>query len=146
MVDGLALAELGLIVILLVALIPVIWLVARRRWLATSGWVFDCSLREAKAAPSSNWMLGVARLSGEDMEWYRVFSVSFRPKVTLRRGQVHVVTTRILEADERALLFDAERVAVLHGGAGDVELAMAPDRMTAFLSWLEAAPPGSTYS
>lgn len=143
MPDGLTLAELGLVVVLLAALIPVIWLIARRRWLASSGWVFDCSLRQLHGS-TGPWMLGVARLNGELMEWYRVFSVSLRPKVTVRRGQVHVVTTRAPRPEERSQLVEAERVAVL-GGADDVEVAMAPDRMTAFLSWLEAAPPGSSY-
>lgn len=146
MVDGLTLAELGLVVLLLAALAPVVWLVARRRWLASSGWVFDCSLRAPATTPSPKWMLGVARLNGENMEWYRVFSASLRPKYTIRRGQVHVVMTRVLSPDERALLFDQERVALLRGGAGDIELAMAPDRMTALLSWLESSPPGSTYA
>ncbi|MGH6656074.1 MAG: DUF2550 family protein, partial [Actinocrinis sp.] len=31
-------------------------------------------------------------------------------------------------------------------GAGLVELAMSPDALTGFLSWLEAAPPGQNVS
>jgi len=143
--DGLTLAELTLAVLLVAALIPVVWLIARRRWLARSGWVFDCSLRSAIMTPST-WMLGVVRLNGELVEWYRVFSWSLRPKVTLRRGQAQPTASRVLEPAERALLVDQDRVVQLTDPEGrSVELAMALARMTAFLSWLEAAPPGSGY-
>ena len=103
MADGLTLAELTLAVLLVAALIPVVWLIGRRRWLARSGWVFDCSLRSAIMTPST-WMLGVVRLNGELVEWYRVFSWSLRPKVTLRRGQAQPTASRVLEPAERALL------------------------------------------
>ena len=144
MPDGVTVAEVVLACVLLMALVPVVWLVARRRWLSHSGWVFDCSLRRSDTT-SSSWMLGVARLNGELIEWYRVFSWSLRPKYVLRRGETQVSSTRVLDPDERALLFDQERVVVLEGEGVSVELAMAPARMTAFLSWLEAAPPGAAY-
>lgn len=144
MPHGLAVAEVVLACILLIALVPVVWLVARRRWLAHAGWVFDCSLRRSDATPGS-WMLGVARLNGEAIEWYRVFSWSLRPKYVLRRGETQVSASRVLDPDERALLFDQERVVGLEGDGLRVELAMAPPRMTAFLSWLESAPPGASY-
>jgi hypothetical protein len=143
--DGLTLAELALAVALVVALVPIVLLVARRRWLARSGWVFDCSLRRPGMTPRSRWMLGVARLNGELIEWYRVFSWSLRPKVSLRRQDTRASRVRMLLPDERALLFDQERVATLESDEERVELAMDPDRMTAFLSWLEAAPPGVGY-
>ncbi len=144
MVDGLTVAELVLACLIVVTLVPILGLVARRRWLASRGWVFECSLRMADTTPSS-WMLGVVRLNGEDLEWYRVFSASLRPRVVLRRGSTHVRTTRFLYPDERALLVEQERVAVLEGGGRTVELAMSPTRETALLSWLEAAPPGLGY-
>lgn len=145
MADGLTLAEIALVCVLVIALLPVVWLVARRRWLAHRGWVFDCSLRLVDTTPSPSWMLGVARLNGELLEWYRVFSWSLRPKFVLRRGSAQVASTRVLFADERALLFDQDRVAVLRGDGPAVEVAMTPDRMTAFLSWFESAPPGGGY-
>jgi len=143
--DGLTLAEIVLACVLVVVLVPVLWLVARRRWLARSGWVFDCSLRVLDGAPGSAWMLGVARLNGDLIEWYRVYSWSLRPKVSLHRGQTRVASTRAAEPAERALLYDQDRVAELCGESVSVEVAMVPDRMTAFLSWLESAAPGQSY-
>lgn len=145
MIDGLAVAEVILAALLVVTLVPVIWLVARRRWLAHSGWVFDCALRTVEGPGTSAWMLGVARLNGELIEWYRVFSWSLRPKFTLRRSRTRVESTRTLAPEERADLYDQERVAALRSEGRVVEVAMVPDRMTAFLSWLESAPPGADY-
>lgn len=39
-VDGLAIVELVLVVVVLAALVPVLALVVRRRWLSQQGWVF----------------------------------------------------------------------------------------------------------
>jgi len=143
--DGLTLAEIVLGCALVVVLVPVIWLVARRRWLARSGWVFDCSLRILGGSTGSAWMLGVARFNGDLIEWYRVYSWSLRPKVSLHRGQTRVASTRAARAEERALLYDQDRVAELRSDSKAVEVAMVPGRMTAFLSWLESAAPGQSY-
>lgn len=145
MADGFTLAEIVLACVLVVVLVPVIWLVARRRWLSRTGWVFDCSLRVLDDAQGGAWMLGVARLNGDLVEWYRVYSWSLRPRVTLRRGRTRVVGLRDADGPERALLYDQDRVAELHGDSEAVEMAMVGDRMTAFLSWLESAAPGQGY-
>lgn len=144
MPDGLTLAEGLVVLVLLAALIPVMLLVARRRWLSRAVWVFDCSLRLAGATPGS-WMLGVARLNGELIEWYRVFSWSLFPKITLSRGNTSVRATRGWNTDERAELVDQGRIVALSDGSTSVELAMSDERMTAFLAWIEAAPPGLGY-
>ncbi len=143
--DGLAVVELVLVLVVLAALIPVVLLVARRRWLGQQGWVFDCSLRRLEATPSSTWTLGVARFNGETVEWYRVFSWSLRPALTFTRGETQVVTTRDATEGERPVLADQQRVAQLRGAGHPVEVAMVPASMTAFLSWLESAPPGFGY-
>lgn len=133
---------LGLVVALL---LPVIGLVVRRRWLSLRGWVFDCSLRYAGTASTGGWMLGVACLAGERFEWYRVFSLSLRPRVCLARGGSQVSSTREPTSTEAASLYDQGRIAVLDGGQDQVEIALAPRDMTAFLSWIEASPPGVRY-
>jgi len=144
-VDGLAIVELVLVVVVLAALVPVLALVVRRRWLSQQGWVFDCSLRRLESTPSSTWTLGVARFNGENLEWYRVFAWSLKPFLTFTRGQTHVVATRDASASERPILADQQRVAQLKGGGVNVEVATVPASMTALLSWLESAPPGFGY-
>nr|NLI50638.1 DUF2550 family protein [Propionibacterium sp.] len=145
MVDGLAVVELVLVLVVVAALVPVALLVARRRWLSQKGWVFDCSVRRLEATPSSSWTLGVARFNGETVEWYRVFSWSLRPALTFTRGATQVVATRDATDGERPVLADQQRIAQLRGGGAAIEVAMVPASMTAFLSWLESAPPGFGY-
>ncbi|WP_040162550.1 DUF2550 domain-containing protein [Nigerium massiliense] len=140
----------ALLVVLAVALLllPVLGLIVRGRWLAKQGWVFDCSLRSA-GETSTGWMLGVARLVGDRFEWYRVFSLSLRPRFTVRRVDAYVASTREPTRAEVASLYDQGRIAAvdsIRGGSTDrVEVALAPRDMTAFLSWFEASPPGLGY-
>lgn len=131
---------------LVVALIPVLWIIVRRRWLSARGWVFDCSLAIPSTTPSTRWMLGVARINGDRFEWYRVYSWSLRPRVAFSRSDNQVLTTRQSEEDESAALYDQERVSTVDGPRGRTDLAMSPRDMTAFLSWMEASPPGQNYS
>lgn len=136
---------IALAVIVVGLIVPLVWMVARRRWLSTRGWTFDCSLRFADAAPGSGWMLGVARYSGETVEWYRVYSWSLVPRVRLSRGESHVLATREPDAAEAGFLYEDQRIAELGGANAGVCLAMSRQDMTAFLSWMEAALPGQQF-
>lgn len=55
----------------------------RRRLIQRSGGTFDCSLRLAdvkEELPSGKgWIYGVARYSGDSIEWFRVFSYAPDP-------------------------------------------------------------------
>jgi len=144
--DGwLGVAEiLGLLVLLLVLMLAVLAL--RRRWLARQGGTFECSLRLHHKAPSTGWVLGVARYRDGRLEWFRFFSYSWRPRKSFCRDAVRVLETRdpgpveavALYADQRVLRFEMADQA----GPGQWELAMSPGSLTGLLSWLEAAPPG----
>lgn len=120
------------------ALVPVIWLIVRRRWLAGRGRVFECSLRR----PGAGWTLGVARFRGNDLEWYRVFSLSLRPRVIFHRHETSVVSVRPPTAAEASELYDGHVVTELGGRHAGFLLAMARPDLTAFSSWTEAGAPG----
>ncbi|WP_338896038.1 DUF2550 domain-containing protein [Streptomyces sp. TG1A-60] len=121
----------------------------RRRLIQRSGGTFDCSLRwDAPEKPGKGdengkgWGYGVARYNGDRIEWYRVFSYSFRPRRVLERSAIEVAGRRTPEGEEElALLSDAVVLACQHRGTR-LELAMSEDALTGFLAWLEAAPPG----
>lgn len=119
----------------------------RRRLIQRSGGTFDCSLRwnapEPGAEPSGKgWVYGVARYSGDRVEWFRVFSYAPRPRRALERASIEVLERRTPKGEEElALLSDAVVLACLHSGTR-LELAMSEDALTGFLAWLEAAPPG----
>jgi hypothetical protein len=118
----------------------------RRRLIQRSGGTFDCSLRLAGAAGSEpsgkGWIYGVARYSGDRVEWFRVFSYAPRPRRVLERSAIEVLHRREPQGQEElALLSDSVVLVCEHKGLR-LELAMSDDALTGFLAWLEAAPPG----
>ncbi|MEU9989931.1 DUF2550 domain-containing protein [Streptomyces sp. NPDC007971] len=140
----LALTVCGIVVALVVVGLFLFGL--RRRLIQRSGGTFDCSLRwdvaEKPDANGKGWSYGVARYSGDRIEWYRVFSYAPRPRRILERSQIEVAGRRLPEGEEEmALLSDAVVLACTHRGTR-LELAMSEDALTGFLAWLEAAPPG----
>jgi Protein of unknown function (DUF2550) len=139
----------------------------RRRLIQRSGGTFDCSVRlrvpvvlplpEPSAEPGEDeehapphaaepsgkgWVFGVARYSGDRIEWFRVFSYAPRPRRVLERSEIEVLHRRTPQGQEElALLSGALVLTCRHRGAL-LELAMSEDALTGFLAWLEAAPPG----
>lgn len=144
---GLELAVSALAVLVLALVV----LAVRRRWLARKGGTFECSLRLSATTPGTGWVLGVARYSGEMLEWYRFFSYRPGPKKSFPRYRVRVLTSRAPDAVEAVSLYSGQQVVQLEERATDPrldrpaeqwELAMSGDSLTGLMSWLEAAPPG----
>ncbi|MEU7021642.1 DUF2550 domain-containing protein [Streptomyces sp. NPDC046203] len=140
----LALLVCGLVVALLVIGLFVFGL--RRRLIQRAGGTFDCSLRwdvaEERDPTGKGWVYGVARYSGDEIAWFRVFSYAPRPKRILERSAIEVLARRSPEGEEElALLSDSVIQACVVRGTR-LELAMSEDALTGFLAWLEAAPPG----
>lgn len=132
--------------LLAAALLGLFLIGLRRRLIQRPGGTFDCSLRLApgqEAEPTGKgWVYGVARYSGDRVEWFRVFSYAFRPRRVLERPAIEVKGRRQPEgSEELALLSDAVVLSCSHRGV-HLELAMSDDALTGFLAWLEAAPPG----
>ncbi len=127
------------------ALLAFAWMMLRRRLIARRGAVFDCSVRLSTTTPGSGWVLGVARYSGEWLEWYRLVDLALAPRLRWERARTVVVGQRAPSAVEAVVLRDGQQVAELEQRRTDrstVEVAMAPEALTGLLSWLEAAPPG----
>jgi hypothetical protein len=147
MLDGaLGIVEL-LVALVLLAVLSLVVLAARRRWLARQGGTFECSLRLDTATPGSGWVLGVARYDGGLLQWFRFFSYDWRPRKQFVRSGVRVLETRDPSAAEAVSLYAEQRIVRFEvTGANDAteqwDLAMSPGSLTGLLSWLEAAPPG----
>ena len=79
------------------------------------------------------WVYGVARYSGDRVEWFRVFSYAPRPRRVLDRPDIEVQRTarRPQGSEELALLSDAVVLACTHRGT-QLELAMSDDALTGF--------------
>jgi hypothetical protein len=132
----------GLAVLVVLALLGLALLVARRRVIARRGGTFDCSLRLRDGAHGKGWVLGIGRYSGESLEWYRVFSYATRPRRVLSRRDLQVVDRRAARGPEAFSLLSGAVVVRCIAGTEQVELAMTPDTLTGFLAWAESSPPG----
>lgn len=148
-------AEVIAIVLVLMAAV-LVGLAVRRRWLARHGGTFECSLLRHDAptvndddvtTPSTAWVLGVARYSGDRLEWFRFFSLKWWPSLAFPRSEVAVLDHRPPTPSEAVALYADQEVVTVAVGNGDSarrrHLAMTPDSLTGMLSWLEAAPPGA---
>jgi hypothetical protein len=134
---------------LLIACVVVGWLAVRRLRLIRAGGV-DVALRRVRAAaPHSTrgWNLGVGRYHGDEFAWYRVISLGRWANVVLNRPELEITDRRLPGPTEEYVVPADSTILRLRDGQRIVEMAMTPDVLTGFLSWLEAAPPGrlSTY-
>lgn len=130
------------VAVVVLALLALGLLALRRRILTRRGGTFDCSLRLHEAAHGKGWVLGVARYAGDALEWYRVFSYSMRPRRALGRGRLQVLERRMPLGVEVFALTAGSVVVRCREANDPVDLAMSPESLTGFLSWVESAPPG----
>ena len=124
--------------------LPLLAITVRRRLLMRSGGVVEMSLRAERARHGRGWVLGLGRFAGDDLQWYRVFSLAPGPRRTLSRRDLTVRTSRQPVGGEALALLKGAVVLECGCARGGVELAMDPSALTGFLAWLEAQPPGAT--
>ncbi len=119
-------------------------LVVRRRWMSRHGGTFEFSVRVRSGRAGRGWILGLARYTGSDLEWFRIFSAEPRPKLCFRRASssTPVVATRSEWRPTRCTR--ATSIVTCRTPTGPLEVAMSPEALTGFLAWLEAAPPGQS--
>jgi len=120
-------------------------LVVRRRLISRHGGTFELSYRARSVRTGRGWLLGLGRYSGETLEWFRIFSLSPRPKACWRRSELSFDARRVPEGAEEMSLYPDHLVIELSSRAGDLELAMSPASLTGFQAWLEARPPGTDW-
>jgi len=134
-------------VLLLLVLLYGLSLVVRRRWITRDGGTFELSHRvrsgtEADRGSGRGWVLGLGRYSGGTLEFFRIFSLSPRPLRVLERGDLTYDGQREARGAEAHSLYAGHVVVSCRSSTEEFELAMAPEAVTGFLSWMEAAPPG----
>ena len=131
---------------LLLALLYGISLIVRRRFLARHGGTFELSYRVRPERAGRGWLLGLGRYSGEQLEWFRIFSLSPRPKRVWARDLLEYSGRRSPVGAEEMSLYDGHVVASCHYAGDALEIAMSEASLTGFQSWLESGPPGTDWN
>lgn len=121
-------------------------LIVRRRLLSRHGGTFELSHRYRTDVPERGWVLGLGRYSGETLEWFRVFTLSPRPKRSWNRDDLQYDGQRAPLGAEQASLYPDHLVIGCQSSSGLVELAMSISSLTGFQAWLEAMPPGTDWN
>jgi hypothetical protein len=134
------------LVVLLVLLYGLL-LVVRRRVLSRNGSTFELSHRlRSDDEPGRGWLLGLGRYSGEELQWFRIFTLAPRPKRAWNRTRLSYDGAREPVGLECTVLYPDHLVVDCRSPQGIVELAMSRESLTGFQSWLEARPPGTDWS
>ena len=91
----------------------------------------------------AGWHLGLGRYEGEVFAWYRVWSLRTGPDRVFERETLMIAARRDPVGTEAyAVPSDATVLRCESALQEPIEIAMGPDALTGFLSWLESAPPG----
>ena len=141
---GWLLEAVGLLVVLVIAY--GVALVVRRFVLSRNGGTFELGHRLGPADVARGWSLGLGRYSEDELEWFRIFTLSPWPKRRWNRSRLSYDSRREPESSERTVLYPGHVVIRCHSPEGAVELAMSAASLTGFQAWLEARPPGTDWS
>jgi hypothetical protein len=114
----------------------------RRRVLQRGGGTIDLSLRLKTRSRGRGWVLGVGKFVDDELHWFRVFSLSLRPRRRLSRRTLEVVERRPPTGPEVFALLKGAVVLECRDGAGPVQIALDAQAVTGFMAWLESRPPG----
>ena len=129
--------------VLVLVLVYGLTLVVRRRLLARHGGTFELSCRVRSERAGRGWLLGLGRYSGDSLEWFRLFSLSPRPKRVWERQELSYSGQREPFGTERMSLYPDHVVVQCHTSQGELEVAMSASSLMGLQSWLEAGPPGT---
>jgi uncharacterized protein DUF2550 len=132
------------IALVLVFAAAILFYLALRRWYLQRRGAIDLSVRTRPGSGGRGWVLGVARYVGDDLIWYRVFSILPGPARTLSRAALEIVSRRTPDGPEVWAVQPGARILECTHGGQPLQLAMGEETLTGFLSWLESQPPGYT--
>ena len=133
-----------LIGLVLLAGLGLLAISVRRRLLSREGGAIELSFRLKPKSQGRGWVLGVGRFVGDELQWFKVFSFSMRPRRTLSRRDLHVRARRTPMGPESLAVLKGAEILELVSGQDKVEIALDSAAVTGFLAWLEARPPGAT--
>ncbi|PSL06715.1 uncharacterized protein DUF2550 [Haloactinopolyspora alba] len=143
-----ALVSWILVVLVALALAAVLILIAlyvRRSLLQRDGGFDMCVRGSSHDGWAGGWAFGIGRYREESLEWFRTFSFTTWPKRSFQREDMTVENRRDPDSEESYELPAGHVVLVCAVENEPVEVSMSESAATAFLAWLEAAPPGGQF-
>jgi Protein of unknown function (DUF2550) len=132
---------IGIGVAIVLATLAVLFL--RRGLLVRAGGTIRMTVRLTTLVVGRGWSPGFARFVGDELRWYRMFSIAIRPRRVLSRRGLVVESRRVPEGAERLALPSGWVILRCISHQAPLEIAMARSTVTGFLSWIEAGPPGT---
>ena len=132
----------SLVLIVVLGLITIGALIFRRRWISRMGATFELCINHGLEHTARGWMLGVAVYGDTEINWYRTFSLSLKPRHRFIRGEVLIEGRREPEGAEDYALHRDSIIVQSANSEGVQQLALSRNSLTGLLAWLEAAPPG----
>jgi hypothetical protein len=130
------------LVLLAVAVVLTVLAWRRVRLLREGG--VQVALRRKLGDSGRGWHLGVGHYRGDEFVWFRALSLRSGPDQVILRHDLEISTRREPTTPESYQMPSGSIVLRCRAALGDLEIAMGPDALTGFLSWLESAPPGRT--
>ncbi|GAA1727180.1 DUF2550 domain-containing protein [Aeromicrobium alkaliterrae] len=131
--------SLLVVVVLTICLLALV--VVRRRSIERRSGAFELTLSR-HASGAAGWSIGTGVYHDDHLEWYRTFSLSWRPSIVLPRRGVEISGRRQPDGPEGHVLAPGSVVVDLSTVDGRLRLALAPPALTGLLAWLESSPPG----
>lgn len=131
----------GILLLALLLLFALLFL--RRAVIVRGGGTIEFCIRLSTLVPGRGWAVGVGRFTGDELRWFRVLSLSVRPRRVLSRRTLTVEVRRTPDEQERLVLPADWSIVRCGSPQGAVEVAMAVTTLAGFMSWVEAVPPGA---
>lgn len=130
---------LAIAVVVALAILTLVALTARRRWITRNGGTFECCYA---AGTRTRFRRGIAVYAGDRLRCFRWLSLSSSPGLVLDRSDVVSTTRRDPRAGEAYFLgVDNPVVVTISWPEHSAQLALDESSLTGLLAWVEAAPP-----
>ncbi|WP_158607633.1 DUF2550 family protein [Flexivirga caeni] len=130
-------AAVGVVCVVLVIVLGLASLVARRRIIARGEPLAMVAVQRG----DDGWKLGMTRLSTDCVQWFSVIGVGVRPQLVWSRGELDLGAPMPVQRAKPIGMLDPVQVECTVGD-DRFTIAIAPGDYTALRSWSESAPPG----
>ncbi|WP_229051344.1 DUF2550 domain-containing protein [Aeromicrobium sp. Leaf350] len=131
----------SLLAVVVLAIVLLALVVVRRRSIERRSGAFELTVSRRDSG-AAGWSIGTGVYHDDHLEWYRTFSLAWRPTIVLPRRGVEISGRRQPDGAEGHVLSPGYVVVDLQASEGQFRLALTPPALTGLLAWLESSPPG----